>query len=210
MGLNEQELRNCVYRGPFCDLLAELENDPTWRRIKGTEKPESRFVEREMILRFFAFTNRLNDYKGKLRSFLNDYMGKYAPRTEQDLRSQANAFRQTMHNVWTVFGTNSGKLYSTGTEDRPTVDGRWEPKFSISALDIQASALLGQNPAKIQATAEQIRELYTFYLLTQPQVRLAISRQPAGTAATKLRWTGFKTQVQNILDDTQVELEMSA
>lgn len=26
--LNEQELRNCVYRGPFCDLLAELEIDP--------------------------------------------------------------------------------------------------------------------------------------------------------------------------------------
>ena len=23
MGLNEQELRNCVYRGPFCDLLGE-------------------------------------------------------------------------------------------------------------------------------------------------------------------------------------------
>ena len=63
MGLNEQEFRNCVYRGPFCDLLAELENDSTWRRIKGTEKPESRFVEREKILRFLAFTNRLNDYK---------------------------------------------------------------------------------------------------------------------------------------------------
>jgi Protein of unknown function DUF262/HNH endonuclease len=205
MGLNEQELRNCVYRGPFCDLLAELENDPTWRRIKGTEKPESRFIEREMILRFFAFANRLNDYKGKLKSFLNDYMGKYAPKTEHDLRGQANVFRQTMNNVWTVFGPNSGKLYSTGTEDRPTVDGRWEPKFSISALDIQASALLGQNPGKIQAAAEQIRELYTFYLLTQPQVRMAISRQPAGTAATKLRWAGFRTQVQNILDDTQVE-----
>ena len=24
MGLNEQELRNCVYRGPFCDLIGEL------------------------------------------------------------------------------------------------------------------------------------------------------------------------------------------
>ena len=35
MQLNEQELRNCVYRGPFCDLLAELETDPTWRKVKG-------------------------------------------------------------------------------------------------------------------------------------------------------------------------------
>jgi hypothetical protein len=30
MGLNEQELRNCVYRGSFCDLLAVLERDITW------------------------------------------------------------------------------------------------------------------------------------------------------------------------------------
>jgi len=33
MGLNEQELRNCVYRGSFCDVLAKLELDKTWRRI---------------------------------------------------------------------------------------------------------------------------------------------------------------------------------
>ena len=205
MGLNEQELRNCVYRGPFCDLLAELEADIVWRKIKGGDLPDPRFVEREMILRFFAFANRLGDYKGKLKSFLNDFMGKYAPKGDDDIKSQANMFRQTMQNVWTVFGQNSAKLYSTGTEDRPTVDGKWEPKFSISALDIQASALMGQNSGKVQAAAEQIRELYVFYLLTQPQVRLAISRQPAGTAATKLRWTGFKTQVQDILDGTALE-----
>jgi hypothetical protein len=157
-----------------------------------------------MILRFFAFANRLSDYKGKLKSFLNDYMGKYAPKGE-DIPSQANFFLQTMQNVWTVFGANSAKLYTTGTEDRPAVDGKWERKFSISALDIQASALMGQNPGKVQLAAEQIRELYIFYVLTQSQVRLAISRQPAGSAATKLRWTGFKTQVQNILDATNVE-----
>ena len=32
MALNEQELRNCVFRGPFNDLLEALENDPAWRK----------------------------------------------------------------------------------------------------------------------------------------------------------------------------------
>ncbi len=205
MGLNEQELRNCVYRGPFCDLLAELEKDPVWRKIKGGDKPEPRFVEREMILRYLAFANRLGDYRGKLKGFLNDYMGKYAPQGDADIKSHANQFRQTMHNVWVVFGEKSARLYNTGTEDRPTVEGKWEPKFSISALDIQASALAGQNPGKVQERSEQIRELYVYYLLTQPQVRLAISRQPAGNSATKLRWTGFKSQVETILDGTVIE-----
>lgn len=205
MGLNEQELRNCVYRGPFCDLLAELEKDPVWRKIKGGDKPEPRFVEREMILRFLSLANRLGDYKGKLKGFLNDYMGKYAPKGEADIKSQAQLFRQTMNNVWVVFGEKSARLYSTGTEDRPTVEGRWESKFSISALDIQASALAGQHPGKVQAASEQVREMYVYYLLTQPQVRLSISRQPAGTAATKLRWMGFREQVQVLLDGTIAE-----
>ncbi len=39
MALNEQELRNCVYRGPFCDLLAKLESDMSWRHVKGGSSP---------------------------------------------------------------------------------------------------------------------------------------------------------------------------
>ena len=45
MTLNEQELRNCVYRGPFNDLLAELEKDSSWRKSKGGDEPE-RTVQR--------------------------------------------------------------------------------------------------------------------------------------------------------------------
>ena len=205
MPLNEQELRNCVYRGPFCDLLAELENDPTWRKVKGGDKPDPRFLEREMILRFFAFANRIDHYAGNLKRFLNDYMATYAPKDQVQINAQAAMFRQIMQNIYIVFGPNAGRLYSTGTEDRPTTEGKWDTRFSISAFDIQASALIGYTHAKVQAAAEQIREAYIFYLLTNPQVRLAISRQPAGKAATKLRWFGFKTEVQNILGQAVVE-----
>ena len=205
MQLNEQELRNCIYRGPFCDLLAELETDPTWRKVKGGDKPDPRFLEREMILRFFAFTNRIDYYAGNLKRFLNEYMATYAPKDQMQIKAQAALFRQTMQNVYIVFGPNAGRLYSTGTEDRPTPEGKWDTRFSISAFDIQASALLGYTPNKVQMAAEQIREAYIFYLLTNPQVRLAISRQPAGKAATKLRWIGFKAEVQDILSTTVVE-----
>jgi hypothetical protein len=85
MILNEQELRNCVYRGPFNDLLAGLEKDATWRKAKGGDEPEGRFKEREIILRFFAFANRLANYTGNLKRFLSEYMGQYAPHEPQDL-----------------------------------------------------------------------------------------------------------------------------
>ena len=114
MALNEQELRNCVYRGDFCDLLSELEADPLWRKVKGGTEPEPRFKEREMILRFFAFANRLDSYKGNLKRFLSNYMAAYAPKNgETDkLDEQAEMFRETMRNVYDVFGPHSARLYS--------------------------------------------------------------------------------------------------
>ncbi|BDI15863.1 hypothetical protein ANSO36C_16650 [Nostoc cf. commune SO-36] len=200
MALNEQEIRNCVYRGLFCDLLAELERDPNWRKIKGANLPGSRFIEREMILRFFSFANRIDYYGGNLKRFLNDYMGKYAPKEQAQVSELGAVFRQTMQNVYSVFGEYGGRLYSVD-DDSPQDVGKWEKEFSISALDIQASALIGCSPTKVQALAKPICEAYKFYLATNPQVRLAISRRPAGTEATKTRWFGFKTVVQEILNE---------
>jgi hypothetical protein len=200
MALNEQEIRNCVYRGLFCDLLSELEKDINWRRIKGSDSPEARFIEREMILRFFSFTNRIDHYAGNLKRFLNDYMGKYAPNDKIQVAELGVIFRQTMQNVRTVFGEKAGRLYSVD-DGNSQDEGRWEKKFSISALDIQASALIGHAPSKVQPVAKSIFEAYKFYIATNPQVGTAISRRPAGTEATKTRWFGFKTIVQDILSN---------
>ncbi len=203
--LNEQELRNCVYRGPFCNLLADLEKDPLWRKIKGSEIPEPRFLEREMILRFFAFANRINSYTGRLKSFLNEYMAEYAPKSPEAIKTETARFHQTLQNIYIVFGQNAGRLYSTGTEDQPTTNGKWDTRFSISAFDIQASALMSHVPIKVQLVADQLEEAFIFFLLTNPQVRLAISRQPAGKFATKLRWFGFKAEVEKILNGVYIE-----
>lgn len=204
MALNEQELRNCVYRGDFCDLLATLERETSWRKVKGGAQPEARFKEREMILRFFAFSSRVGFYKGNLKRFLSDYMASHAPKDGEiaKLDEQAEMFRLTMRNIYTVFGEHSARLY---TVNEISNQGRWDADFSVSVLDIQSSALQGHDNAHVQAAAEQIREAYLFYLLTNSDVREAISRQPAGTNATKTRWIGFKAEVQKLLNSTQIE-----
>jgi hypothetical protein len=157
MALNEQEIRNCVYRGAFCDLLAELEQDANWRRVRGTQSPEPRFIEREMILRFFAFANRIDYYKGNLKRFLNKYMDEYAPKDNSQVAELGTTFRQTMQNVYIAFGEYSGRLYTVDDGVQQNI-GRWERKFSISALDLQASALIGYSPAKVQPIAKSICE----------------------------------------------------
>ncbi|MBL8086090.1 MAG: DUF262 domain-containing protein [Candidatus Obscuribacter sp.] len=205
VALNQQELRNCVYRGKFNDMLATLVNDSVWRKVKGTEKPEPRFVEREMILRLFALHSRLDNFAGNLKQFLNEYMYKHAPKDDDEIQVQLDLFRQAMLNVYAVFSTNSGRLYGLTEVGGDALSGGWNPKFSISALDIQASALYGQSRERVQLAADQIREAYIFLLLTDDSIRAAISGHTASTRATRLRWTAFRGQVSAILDSTTVE-----
>ena len=209
MALNAQELRNCVYRGPFNELLGKLEKDRIWRAVKdglpslmaSANDPEPRFIEREMILRFFALANRLNFYTGKLKQFLNDYMRSYAPQDDDQINIQAASFQEAMENVHVVFGINSGRLYSR----RRGNDGAWETKFAITALEIQASALLGHSRAKVQLAADQIRDLFVFFLFSDQKIQDALSKHTSGTKETIHRWTAFRSQVQPILDGTIVE-----
>jgi hypothetical protein len=203
MALNEQELRNCVYRGPFNNLLAELEKDPYWRKVKGGDTPEGRFKEREVILRIFAFANRLPQYGGNLKAFLNEYMEQYAPKTEAALKAHATMFRQTMQNIYAVFGSNSARLYEANPSR--TNNGTWDTKFSVTALDIQASALMNRSPAKVQQEAEQIRELFLFTMLTNVEMQDAISRRTGSTTQTKIRFAKLKELVDPIIEGSIVE-----
>ena len=46
--LNDQELRNCIYRGRFNALLRELSEDAEWLRLLGRAKADNRMVDREI------------------------------------------------------------------------------------------------------------------------------------------------------------------
>lgn len=75
MRLNNQEIRNCIYSGPFNDLLKELNKLPDWTKLNRMKKDSGyRFTKQELILRVFAFHDSYESYGGRLARFLNDYM----------------------------------------------------------------------------------------------------------------------------------------
>lgn len=101
-----------------------------------------------------------------------------------------------------MFGEHSARLYEVNPR---TNNGDWDSKFSVTALDIQASALMNRPPAKVQMAAEQIRELFLFTMLTDVEVQDAISKRTGSTAQTKIRFTKFKTLVDPIIDGVLLE-----
>ena len=89
--LNPQEIRSCVYRGPFNDLLDELTSELNWRKIYGN--PSHRGKEQELILRFFALYDCGMDYTRPMKGFLNEYM---AAKRTQWIEQMSSLFKNTI------------------------------------------------------------------------------------------------------------------
>jgi hypothetical protein len=95
--LTNQEIRNCIYGGPFNNLLKSLDSYPAWRHINNMADGASyRFAKQELILRFFAFFDQSEKYKGQISKFLNDYMFAHKNATPKFLDQRKKLFEDTI------------------------------------------------------------------------------------------------------------------
>ena len=111
--LNEQELRNCLYRGRMNSFIQEESKNPQWLAMLGLEEPHKRMTDRELLLRFLALSvywdrglNQVTGYKGNMKSFLNAFMKEY-----QNDGGNLNYFRalcrETIGKVYAVYGNDA-------------------------------------------------------------------------------------------------------
>lgn len=81
--LKPQEIRNCVFRGDFINVLRELNQDKNWRRILGKKTLDKHQKDIELILRVFSLSyDRVNEYEKPMKEYLSSVM-----RRESDGRS---------------------------------------------------------------------------------------------------------------------------
>lgn len=78
-----QEIRNCVYQGPFNSLLLKLNENASWRRLFGKEDRDERMRDVEFILRFFALSSEQilfdadSPSRISLKKYLNQFMDRF-------------------------------------------------------------------------------------------------------------------------------------
>lgn len=124
MTLNPQELRNCLYRGPYNNLIAQLAEDPKVLKVFGRREPDKRMNDRERVLRFFALAHRRESYRTPFRSFLNDEMAANQRVSSDDLSRYRAEFRQALDWTSRVFPEAEFRLFRVGKEANP--NGFWE------------------------------------------------------------------------------------
>ncbi len=92
--LTDQEVRACVYRGPFNDLLGELSSNPDFlASVNLTDSKENDGTKQEFVLRFFAYLHNLDKFEHSVVGFLNDYMAEAS--LQFDYKANRNLFDRT-------------------------------------------------------------------------------------------------------------------
>jgi hypothetical protein len=75
VALSPQEIRDCVFRGPFADKIDEWSENADFRKsVKLTPLQQRDATAEECVLRFFAFRERYKKFEHGVGTFLSDYM----------------------------------------------------------------------------------------------------------------------------------------
>ncbi len=106
--LQPQEIRACIFYGPFTNLLRELNNHSLWRQIYGNASP--RLKDQELILRFFALVFFMDRYEPPIKEFLNEYMGANRRLQLQDGATLTRTFEDPIRVVSRVIGSRAFRL----------------------------------------------------------------------------------------------------
>jgi len=166
--LNRQELRNCVYRGSYNNLLIELSSNSDYMWLMGLKQPEKRMKDVEYVLRFAAFYHATYlKYKPSMAHFLDEEMRKYRHISQKEQDELREAFKNSVTLVRSLLGEHAFKRFYRGGSESP--DGRWEPRqFNASLYDILMYSFANKDKNQVMANLDTIREAL-IVLMTENQ-----------------------------------------
>ena len=129
VSLNNQELRNCLYRGNLNNSVKKLvEDNKEFLAINGADKPDDRFEDVEFVLRYFAISENLskndkdeyfvNNFKGSLVKFLNDFMDNYANSDSSKVNELITKFNSAIEKAVKIFGIQHAFRDLTGNSTK--------------------------------------------------------------------------------------------
>lgn len=157
--LSDMELRNCIYRGPYNDLLRELALNKHLLAIRGAKTPDDNMKDRQYILRFFAMCRKSHlRYKSPMKRFLNEEMEPNRHGPAGEIVRLRLLFEDAIECAHTVFGTHAFRRYNFG--DEREVDGFWPTSGTINVA-LWDTVLYGfslYERRQVVAAADAIRE----------------------------------------------------
>ena len=155
VNLSQQQIRMCIYRSGFLDMVDELNVDPAWRSLLGKKEPAKTGVDAESVLRAFAMLEDGDKYGQSghgqsMRGFLNEFCGKKVGASGQDVKFLRELF------AGFLCACGGGKnLFHRGNKFSPTL---FEAVFAASLRKCRRPRRMPKGELKPTAVAKLIND----------------------------------------------------
>ena len=103
--LTSQEIRTAVDHGDLIDLIKQLNEYPSWRKIYG--KQSDILKDQELILRFLAFYFDLAKYEKPLEEFINKFSRKNRSPDPAFLQKAEEVFKRSIDIIFGSIGQSA-------------------------------------------------------------------------------------------------------
>ncbi len=97
VNLTPQEIRACVYHGPFQEVIKNLSENRTYASL--FKIPAKKKKNQEIILRLLSLCLSYTSYSGNMKQFLNEFMSKYKNKTLESMCEVISCFNATMDTI---------------------------------------------------------------------------------------------------------------
>jgi hypothetical protein len=115
--LSSQELRQALHPGPFVDFADEQSsNSDAIQRALHLDKPDFRMRDIEILVRFFGFRERLEEYNGDLKAFLDqtcDTLNRDWDLRSTELEAAAGQCDLAINATLDIFGRGAFRRWDT-------------------------------------------------------------------------------------------------
>ncbi|MEU4699815.1 DUF262 domain-containing protein [Nonomuraea dietziae] len=198
--LSAQELRQALFPGEFTTWINNRSiESKAIRKARRLKAPDFRMRDAEMLLRTVAFQDRLEEYSGNLREFLDDSceLGNrnWSSRSEE-FEMLAKACERAIAYTFIIFGESAFYRYEgSGTE------AGYIRRFNIAVYDLMCAVFSATeiDGAAIVDNAAALRGAFEKLCVEDQRFQDTIKSTTKTEAATSERIIRYGTLVQEII-----------
>jgi len=197
--LTEQELRNSIYRGSFINMLKKLRTNKKFLDCIGFKAPQNRFLDAELILRYFAIadsfdsgTGKVKGYSSKMKTFLNAYIEKNRSATNEEIKRFEIRFEDTVNKVHLVFGERAFRK----VVDR---EGNKDALLNRALMDVIMVSFDRFSLDNIRTKKDDIRSLYIDLPFRDKSFSDSISYRTSDNKELEYRLSTWLREMNNIM-----------
>ena len=135
VSLQAMEKRKGSYTGEFTDYIYKCATDPQFLRLTNfTDKTIKRGEPQELVLRFFAYSESLENYKG----YVNDFLDSYTKEKNEEFNE--GDFEIQFRNMLNYVESNFENGFLKGAHHTST------PRVRFEAISVGVNLALQSNP----------------------------------------------------------------